>query len=395
MLQQLINHSPDIKKLNDEGYDIQIEGAFLCVNHIPYLNAGKEVKFGSMVMVLTLAAPNKTAAPQDHTVYFIGEKPCDTQGLPLNSIINNSSSQQLTPSIRIDHYFSSKPIGGKYSDFYEKIRTYCEIVSCHARIIDSNVTYRPNRPLMQIEQNQVFQYPDTNSARAGIESLNQCFYSQKIAIVGLGGTGSYLLDLISKTPVKEIHLFDGDAFLLHNAFRSPGAVDSNLIQAQSNFSKVNYYQQIYSKMHKGIIVHEHFIDNSNTPLLKGLDFIFICVDNNQARQIILKEISAYNIQFIDVGMGINRVDDSLIATLRITVGSSNKNDHLGQRIGKEDIEINEYAPNIQIADLNCLNAALAVIKWKKMLGFYQDLKKEHNTLYFVNTSKLINDDFAA
>jgi hypothetical protein len=35
----------------------------------------------------------------------------------------------------------------------------------------------------------------------------------KIAIIGLGGTGSYVLDLAAKTPVKEIHLFDGDKFL--------------------------------------------------------------------------------------------------------------------------------------------------------------------------------------
>jgi tRNA A37 threonylcarbamoyladenosine dehydratase len=38
-----------------------------------------------------------------------------------------------------------------------------------------------------------------------------------------GGTGSYVLDFVAKTPVKEIHLFDGDIFDQHNAFRAPGA----------------------------------------------------------------------------------------------------------------------------------------------------------------------------
>ncbi|WP_318271316.1 ThiF family adenylyltransferase [Sphingobacterium cellulitidis] len=42
---------------------------------------------------------------------------------------------------------------------------------------------------------------------------------QKIAIIGLGGTGAYILDMVAKTPVKEIHLFDGDSFDQHNAFR--------------------------------------------------------------------------------------------------------------------------------------------------------------------------------
>ena len=50
--------------------------------------------------------------------------------------------------------------------------------------------------------------------------------------MGLGGTGSYVLDLVAKTPVWEIHLFDGDAFLQHNAFRSPGAPSLDELEAQ-------------------------------------------------------------------------------------------------------------------------------------------------------------------
>ena len=40
-----------------------------------------------------------------------------------------------------------------------------------------------------------------------------------------------------------------------------------------------------------------------------------------------------------------------------------------------------YSHNIQIAELNALNAALAVIKWKKLAGFYVDLEGEHFTVY--------------
>jgi tRNA A37 threonylcarbamoyladenosine dehydratase len=31
---------------------------------------------------------------------------------------------------------------------------------------------------------------------------------KKIAIVGVGCTGSYILDLVAKTPVSEIHMYD-------------------------------------------------------------------------------------------------------------------------------------------------------------------------------------------
>jgi len=57
--------------------------------------------------------------------------------------------------------------------------------------------------------------------------------------------------------------------------------------------------------------------------------------------------------------------------------------------------VNEYATNIQIADLNALNAILAVIKWKKLSKFYQDLIEEHQTTYSINVSQLLNGDTAA
>ena len=43
-----------------------------------------------------------------------------------------------------------------------------------------------------------------------------------MAVIGLGGTGAYVLDFFVKTPVREIRAFDLDAFHVHNAFRSPG-----------------------------------------------------------------------------------------------------------------------------------------------------------------------------
>ena len=59
----------------------------------------------------------------------------------------------------------------------------------------------------------MFRYLDTASSRAGISLLTGKLAVPKVAIVGLGGTGAYILDLVAKTPVSEIHLFDGDDFL--------------------------------------------------------------------------------------------------------------------------------------------------------------------------------------
>lgn len=241
--------------------------------------------------------------------------------------------------------------------------------------------------------NTVFNYPDTNSSRAKIEMLNRKFADQRIAIIGMGGTGSYLLDQIAKTPVKEIHIYDGDIFQLHNAFRAPGAIDAALMDGDVPLKKVNYFHSIYSRMHTGIVPHAEYVTSKNIHQLMGFNYAFIAVDKNKVRSDLVKGLLGISVSFIDAGLGVNKVEDQLIGTLRITTGGPAKSNHLVHRIGADEFEDSEYGTNIQIADLNCLNAMLAVIKWKKLCGFYQDLKQEHNTLYFINTNKMLNEDF--
>jgi hypothetical protein len=47
-----------------------------------------------------------------------------------------------------------------------------------------------------------------------------------------------------------------------------------------------------------------------------------------------------------------------------------------------------YRQNIQVADMNAINAMLAVIKWKQHLGFYGDDFKPYNLSFAVNLSSL-------
>ena len=144
MQQQLINHSPDLMQLQEEGYLFEISGGHLIVHHIPYVTASKEIKYGSLVCSLTLASPTRTGKPPDHTIYFCGDTPCHADGTTLCDIINNSNRQQLSESIVVNHYFSSKPKWGNYQNYYDKVRTYSEILSAQAKVIDSKVNTKPN-----------------------------------------------------------------------------------------------------------------------------------------------------------------------------------------------------------------------------------------------------------
>jgi len=143
MQQQLINHSDDLQRLVQEGYDIEVSGGYLLVRRIPYVTVSSTVDLGTLVCILTLTGPNTIAPPADHTIYFRGQTPCDKDGNPLEAIINNSDRKQLTSEIDVDHYFSSKPINGNYPSYFEKIRTYAEVLSVQAKMIDSTVTVKP------------------------------------------------------------------------------------------------------------------------------------------------------------------------------------------------------------------------------------------------------------
>jgi hypothetical protein len=144
MLPQLVSHSPDLLKLWESGYDMEIIGdQHLLVHQIPYVNSIKEVKYGTLVCVLTLATPLRVGLPPDHTIYFIGETPCDNNGVTLRGVVNNSNTHHLTNKITVNHYFSSRPISGNYPDYYEKVRTYSEILCSQAMAIDISVTSKP------------------------------------------------------------------------------------------------------------------------------------------------------------------------------------------------------------------------------------------------------------
>ena len=391
MSQQLINLNLDLKRLRDDGYEIEIKGGHLFAHHIPYLNSSLKIKYGTIVTVLSLINPNIIGTPPDHTVYFSGEVPYNKDGQPLNAIILSSNDLQLSPTILVNHHFSSRPTTGNYPSYFEKIRTYIEILSSQAKFIESKVSAKTFKVIPDTDEESVFHYIDTNSSRANIEMINTKFENQKIAIIGLGGTGSYILDLVAKTPVAEIRLYDNDVFQQHNAYRSPGVPSIKKLNSQPK--KVKYFSSIYSKLHKYIKPYAVRITEKNLHLLKGLSFVFICIDKNEARALIISKLIKLGIPFIDVGLGVNFAENNLMGTIRVTVGTSSKKDHINNRIGKEDIGENDYSTNIQIADLNALNAAFAVVKWKKLTGFYQDLKEEHNILYSINTGQVINDDY--
>lgn len=391
MSQQLINRSEDLARLRQEGYDIEIRSGHLLIKGIPYVNSGKVVRHGTLVVILNVAGEH-TAQPHDHVAYFIGEYPCRSDGTPIEQIKSGSGRQDLAKNVMIDHTFSARPVpDSKYRDYYHKVATYVGIISTQAHRLDPEVNATCFQSTAPAEEASIFEYVDTASSRARIGAIVARFEGKKVAIIGVGGTGSYVLDLVAKTPVSEIHLFDGDSFGNHNAFRSPGA--ANLDELNLHPSKVEYFKDKYSKMHRGIHAHYSFLGDDEVELLRAMDFVFLCFDRGGDKQAIVKRLEEWGKEFIDVGVGINLANGALRGGVRVTLSTPDKRDHFPKRVGfgQGDAD-NEYARNIQIAELNALNAALAVIKWKQLWGFYQDGTREHFSYYSIDGNEMTNCD---
>jgi len=384
MSQQLINLSPDLKRLRDEGYEVQIKSGHLLVTNVPYFNSERELKFGTLISTLQMAG-NITTRPDTHVGMFFGDYPCYKDGQPIEGFRHASVTQTLAEGVVVNHSFSSKPQNGLgYPDYYEKMKRYVDIISG-----PTGKSARTFALIVADDAQSEFQYIDSWSSRAGIGAVSEKFFGLKIAIVGLGGTGSYVLDLVAKTPVAEIHLYDGDDFLQHNAFRAPGAPSMETLAAA--LPKVEYFKQIYSNMHRHIVTHEQYIDEQNVHELANFDYVFVCLDKGEVKGVVASTLEEAGKSFIDVGIGVQLKNGALISTVRVTGSTQSKRDHYRNKVSLVDTENDEYAQNIQIADLNSLNAALAVIKWKKWVGFYHDHEDEFHSTYTLDTNLYLSE----
>jgi len=394
MSPQLINHSPDLRRLVDDGYEVGIAAGHLVISAIPYVAADRKIKRGRLVSELSLSG-DKTVRPHTHVIMFAGEQPCDCHGAALTKIMNETRTRDLGDGLVVAHAFSSKPKSGHYTDYYEKVTTYEAILSSQAAAIDPSVTARTFRVVENTDTASPFVYMDTASPRAGIGAVTKKLMLGSVHIIGLGGTGAYVLDAVAKTPVLEIQLHDGDIFGQHNAFRAPGAPSIDDLRLRE--MKVDYFKRTYSRMHRDIVANAAYVDASNVDSIRNADFVFLCIDSGEAKRLIIETLEAAGIPFVDVGMGVQFADDRLVGMLRVTTSTPEMRDHvrLRNRIPLHSANENDlYTRNIQIADLNMLNAALAVVKWKKLFGFYLDLEGEHFSALSIDGNHLLNEDAA-
>jgi hypothetical protein len=389
VFQKLVSHNDDIRRLVEKGYAVAFDSNCMVIRDIPYLNSQKELKIGAIVTKLVFVDQERVTQ-DDHQIYFAGSHPHNLDGTPISNLGGGSAQILLSEAcsdVVVQRSFSNKPrVNGKFKDLYEKIESYVAIISGPAMELHGVNPYT-FRAVTEVVSNSVFKFHDTLTSRAEITDLSAKFKNDVIIIIGLGGTGAYVLDFIVKTPVKEIRAFDHDEYHVHSAFRSPGRLDP----VDLGRKKAEVYKSRYDNFRTGLSITPKFLDGSCTKDLEGVTFAFVCVDKGSSRAGIFDLLISRGIPFIDVGMGLNRKRGPINGQLRTTYYSAEHSQTVRDKrlVPLTDNPDDVYKTNIQISELNALNACLAVIRFKQLRGFYFEEIPYYNLLFEVGALKIV------
>jgi hypothetical protein len=106
--------------------------------------------------------------------------------------------------------------------------------------------------------------------------------------------------------------------------------------------------------------------------------------------VIARHLTGRAIPFIDVGIGVDKVTESvqLLGRARVTLIESDTA-HLVDKLPIADDQDDAVYNNVQVVELNAMNAMLAVVRYKQLLGFYADETKAMSLKYISSWSRLV------
>jgi ThiF family len=378
--QELVSRNPFISELEDEGYDLDFINGYFVIKGLPYLNESTQLAHGDWASPVDLT--NWVLdPPKDHQAWFRGSRPHDQHKRQLR-LGGGPSKVKVADDFETDHSFSYKLVeAGQmrlYRSFEEKVRTYLDTITAPAMAAYPDATPFRGISVRAAQQGTPLRYPDTLSSRYHMNDVSLLLKGKKVAIVGLGGTGSYILDFIARTHLAQITLFDDDKVQVHTIFRFPGFIPRAI-----GAKKVDALAQQYGNWHSNIIPVPERITDQNIKLLHEFNFVFVSLDHGPSRALIVDWLSANGIPFVDCGMGLNRAPVGMNGVIRITgVDRATYEQTVGTvHLPVSEPEGGEYRKQAQIAELNALNATLAVIRFKQHFNILERLDDAASYLF--------------
>ena len=363
------------REASRRGWHIEVRGDHIAVAGVPY----RQQDGTSGVCQITVwvhedgltmnAPPNGSGAAHAARLEGVtGGKAHQKNGEPLGNVLWTDNTNECVISIKLD--------SGNYSDAWHALVVYCSMVAGAAQ---AGGDQEPQRI------GSVFQFEILGENTPDIREWQDKAGGQKIGIVGLGGVGLWLLDLMSKTYVDEIRIWDGDHIEGRNLVRAPGWAGQDAIGK----NKAEYFGQLYSQFRTGISICPEYLDpNDPSDTFDDLDFVFIAIDNTKTRAALCERLEQIGVPFVDVGMGIERQQGEVRGSLQVFFSGA---DAGRWRVGIPTVVgVGEQEYHIlQLADLGVLNASLAVGVWRRHISQYAEDSREWLIRYSVESNSLL------
>lgn len=385
MLSEL--ESPDdLGQLVERKYSLSIFDAYIVVNDVYYLDSAGQLQKGKLAAPLNQPTPKTVGQPSNHQMYWSGSQPHYNDGTAIPSLGSCDVINIEIGGTTYIRHLSNKPPEG-FPAYNLLIEHYVALISGPAEE-KYGVTSRTGARYAVPAEDSPFKVRDSFSARAELTELNKLLINDHIAIIGLGGTGSFILDFIVKTPVRAIDAYDFDIFEVHNGFRSPGEVTSDDFGQR----KADVYRHKFESFRHRISFHTKRIGAGDDALFANTTFAFVCIDDGESRKEICEMLTRLGVTFIDVGMGIEEEAGALDGLIRSTLFTPETAEAAIKEVPFDRQEgDNAYRKYVQIAELNALNAALAVIGYKQFRGFYTDDAKYYQNFISLGSSNWIGE----
>ena len=357
----------------NRGWVVEVHGNTISVYNVPYRKIDGEagrcrISVDTQEDGLSLKAPENSGGAT-HAARLIGVSDgCAYQatGEPVGNLLWTDEHNECVISIILDE--------GYYANAWHALVVY-------AARVTGEVGREDREPIEQIFCFQVAG-EDDRSMRVWRDKSR----GQRIGIVGLGGVGLWILDLMCKTYVSEIRIWDGDVIEGRNLLRAPGWAGIEAI----GHNKAEYYGERYQRMRKGITVYgEYWQSGESSEMFRDLNFVFVAVDKADTRTLLCEALERLRIPFIDVGMGIERRQERVRGSCQVFFSGEvparwRRGIPTAQGAGGR-----EYY-ELQLADIGALNAALAVGIWRRHIGQYEQEEKTWLTRYWIESNELMN-----
>ena len=371
----------DLSQLIGKDYSLSIIGGHLVVNDVYYVDDAGELQKARLAAPLNQPTPTTLGAPPNHQMFWSGKEPYYADGTAIPLLGSITADLKLGDTTYPRH-LSNKPPEG-FATYTALVEHYAALLSGPAEL-KFDVSSRTGATYDVPPDTSPFKVSDTFSALAQITDLNARLAEDRIAIIGLGGTGAYVLDFMVKTPVAAIDAYDFDAMKVHNAFRCPGEAP----MAEFGQPKVDIYRRKYEPFRHRLTFENRRITAQDSALFAATTFAFVCIDDGEARAEICDMLVALGVPFIDVGMGVEKEAGALDGLLRTTLFTAETAAAARERVPLDRREeAGAYRVFVQISELNAMNAAFAVVRYKQYRGFYADDARNLESIYSLGAGK--------